>query len=80
LRLNEENNEEVAEIFKKKWKARAIRGQSILSYTHFRSCAGQFARCCVTLGLVEAHKLCECGMMLLLVCESSVVEGFVGFF
>jgi hypothetical protein len=80
LRLNEDNNEDVAEIFKKKWKAKAIRGQSILSYTQFRSCAGQFARFCVTLGIVEAHKICERGMLLRLVCESSVVEGFVGFF
>jgi hypothetical protein len=79
LRLSEENNEDIADIFQKKWAAKAIRGQPLNSYAQFRVCVGQLARFCTTLNLVKAEDLCERGEILRLVCELEIVQGFVGF-
>jgi hypothetical protein len=79
LGMNEENNEDIAEIFKKKWACKAIRGQPLNAYAQLRACAGQIARFCITLGLVDATRVCERGALLNRVCEMQVVQGFVGF-
>jgi hypothetical protein len=79
LRMNEENNEDIAEIFKKQWAAKAIRGQPLNSYAQFRVCVGQLARFCATLKLVKVEDICERGSILRLVCELEIVQGFVGF-
>jgi hypothetical protein len=79
LRIHEHNNADVAEIFRKKWQAKALRGQPISCYAQFRACVGQFARFCVTLKIAEAEEICNRGTLLRLVSECRVVEGFVGF-
>ena len=79
MRISEENNEVIAEMFKKKWAAKAIRGQPLNSYAQFRVCVGQLARFCATLNLVKAEDLCERGAILRLVCEIEIMEGYVGF-
>jgi hypothetical protein len=79
LRINEENNEDVAELFRKKWASKALRGQPLHSYAQLRACAGQFLRFCVTLKLVEADAVCDRGSLFHLVCEIDIVQGFVSF-
>jgi hypothetical protein len=42
LRINEENNEDIAELLRKKWAPNALRGQPLNSKAQLRACAGQF--------------------------------------
>jgi hypothetical protein len=79
LRINEENNEDVAELFRKKWASKALRGQPLNSYAQLRACTGQFCRFCITLRLVEAEAVCDRGTLFHLVCEVDLVRGFVAF-
>ena len=64
LRINEHNNDDIAELFRKKCQAKAVRGQSISCYAQFHACVGQFARFCITLKLVEAEEICCLGTLL----------------
>jgi hypothetical protein len=79
LRINEYNNDDMTELFRKRWQAKTVRSQSISCYAQFRACVCQFARFCVTLKLVEAEEICSRGTLLRLVSESSVVKGLFGF-
>jgi hypothetical protein len=79
LKISEENNEDISELFRKKWAAKAVRGQPLHTYAQLRACAGQYARFCVTLKLVKVQDVCERGCLLRLVAEIEIVQAFVGF-
>jgi hypothetical protein len=80
LHVSHENNEDIHFIFKHKFEAKSVRGQSLSSYEQLRACAGQFLRFAVVCGLVPLSRGCDSGRLFYSVLSMDVVQAFLAYF
>jgi hypothetical protein len=80
LHVSHENNEDLFFIFKHKFQAKSVRGQSLSSYEQLRACAGQFLRFSVVCGLVPLSRGCDSGRLFYSVLSMDVVQTFLAYF
>jgi hypothetical protein len=80
LHVSHENNEDIQFIFKHKFEAKSVRGQSLSSYEQLRACAGQFLRFSVVCGLVPLSHGCDSGRLFYSVLSMDVVQAFLAYF
>jgi hypothetical protein len=80
LHVSHENNEDLLFIFKHKFEAKSVRGQSLSSYEQLRACAGQFLRFSVVCGLVPLSRGCDSGRLFYSVLSMDVVQTFLAYF
>lgn len=80
LVVNHENNEDILFIYRHKYEAKAVRGQSLSSYEQMRGCVGQFARFAVVCGLVPLARACDAGHLFRAVLSMDAVQAFLSYF
>jgi hypothetical protein len=80
LQVNQDNNEDLLFIFKHKYEAKAVRGQSLASYEQLRACSGQFARFAVVCGLIPLKKVCDPGRLFQAILSMEAIQAFLTYF
>jgi hypothetical protein len=80
LVVNHENNEDMLFIYRHKYEAKAVRGQSLSSYEQMRGCVGQFLRFAVVCGLVPLARACDAGHLFSAVLSMDAVQAFISYF
>lgn len=80
LLINEENCEDMQEMYKLGWQTKASLGQSTATYAQFRIAIGQYCRLAVAAGLVDACSLWKKGEVYKLICSMDAVNAFLNYF